>query len=286
MTRDRHYGIPGCYRVVRCDGCTLVFLNPMWPNEELIPLYPSDYYAYQNLFRVNRWKQLMKRYLGFGVGTKDPHFESPGSVLDVGCGSGWFLESMRAHGWRTYGVEINESAVKLARDTMGLEIYCGPLQEANFPAEFFDYVRSNHSFEHMSDPHETLDAIHRVLKSQGKLHIGVPNIDSLYARLFKRYWWYLGVPVHPFNYSVSTLSFLLGKHNFRVEKVCYNSDFFGILGSLQIWLNRKNGKKSAEGFVVNNFFLRLICQWVTNLVDLFGLGDEIELTAVKGQPSA
>jgi SAM-dependent methyltransferase len=248
-------------------------------------LYPSDYYAYQNLFGLNRWKQFLKGMLGFSLGTKDPHFESPGSVLDLGCGSGWFLESMRARGWTTYGVEINGSAVKLARDSTGLEIYCGVLPEANFPAESFDYVRSNHSFEHMSDPHETLDEIRRVLKPRGKLHIGVPNIDSLNARTFKRYWWYLGAPVHPFNYSVSTLSHLLAKHNFRVETVRFNSDFYGILGSLQIWLNRKNRGKSTEGGVVNNFLLRLICQWIANLVDLFRLGDEIEITAVKGRQS-
>ena len=39
----------------------------------------------------------------------------------------------------------------------------------------FDYVRSYHSFEHMSNPRETLADIHRILKPDGKLMIGVPT---------------------------------------------------------------------------------------------------------------
>jgi hypothetical protein len=42
---DPHYGIPGSYRVVRCTDCSLVFLNPMFSDEELTALHPPDYYA-------------------------------------------------------------------------------------------------------------------------------------------------------------------------------------------------------------------------------------------------
>jgi SAM-dependent methyltransferase len=285
VTKDRHYGISGNYRVVRCLACKLVFLNPMYSDEELAGLYPNDYYAYQDFSQLPPWKMFMNRILGFSAGTKDPHFESPGIVLDLGCGSGRFLESMRRRGWTAHGVEINKAAAMLGRNAKGLEIFCGTLQEANFPPDFFDYVRSNHSFEHISRPNETLDVIHKILKAQGKVHIGVPNVDSINARVFKRYWWYLGAPVHPFNYSVSTLSRILAKHNFRVETIRFNSDFFGILGSLHIWLNRKNAKKSTEGVLVNNRLLRIICQWLTNLMDFLRWGDEIEITAVKESQS-
>jgi SAM-dependent methyltransferase len=253
----------------------------MYSNEELAGLYPNDYYAYQDFSRVPRWRVFMNRILGFSAGTKDPQFESPGTVLDIGCGSGRFLESACRRGWTVRGVEINKAAAMLGRSSKGLDIFCGTLQEANFPTECFDYIRSNHSFEHISCPDETLDVIHKTLKALGKVHIGVPNVDSLNARMFKRYWWYLGAPVHPFNYSVSTLSRFLVKHNFRIENICFNSDFFGILGSFQIWANRNTTKKSTEGAFVNNRFLMVICQWLANLLDFLRWGDEIEITAVK-----
>lgn len=280
VAKDRHYQIAGLHRVVRCASCALIFLNPMYSDEKLASFYPGNYYAYQEQAENSSRKEVLKRLLGYKTGTKDPSFERPGTMLDLGCGSGWFLEKMRSRGWTALGVEISEPAAKLGRDK-GLDIFCGTLQEANFPSEHFDYVRSNHSFEHINCPQETLEEICRILKPHGKLLIGVPNTRSFSAFVFREYWWYLTVPVHVFNYSAQNLPSLLTRHNIRVEKVRLNSDYHGLVGSFQIWLNRKSNKKSTEGKVFNNYLLRLACQWAVNLIDLFGWGDCIEVTAVK-----
>lgn len=280
VARDRHYKIPGLHRVVRCASCALIFLNPMYSDETLASFYPGDYYAYQEQAKSSPRRELLKRLMGYKTGTKDPGFASPGTMLDLGCGSGWFLEKMLSRGWTALGVEISESAAKLGR-AKGLDIFCGTLQEANFPSEHFDYVRSNHSFEHINCPHETLEEICRILKPHGKLLIGVPNTRSLSAFLFREYWWYLTVPVHVFNYSAGNLPSLLTRHNFRVEKVSFNSDYHGFVGSLQIWINRSGNRKSTEGKVFNNYLLRLACQGAVNLIDLLGWGDCIEVTATK-----
>jgi SAM-dependent methyltransferase len=281
---DRHYGISGVYRLVRCATCSLVFLNPMFSDEEISALYPADYYAYQDHFSRNGWRELARTLLHYRAGTQDPEFPVPGRMLDLGCGSGWFLSVMRDKGWETHGVEISTAAAELGRKQAGLNIFLGTLQQAHFPSEFFDYIRSNHSFEHISSPRETLQEIHRVLRPGGKLLIGVPNIDSLNAKLFGQYWWYLGAPVHPFNYSVETLSKLLQKHDFSVEKVNYNSYCAGILGSFQIFLNRSNRRKSTAGMFVNNPLLKVPCHWAAKVIDLFRLGDAIEITASKARP--
>lgn len=285
--RDRHYGIPGRYRIVRCDDCSLVFLNPLLSDQELSSLYPVDYYAYQDRFEnEHRWKEIIKKVLGVRVGTRDPKFSTPGTLLDLGCGSGWFLRKMREAGWDVHGVEINAAAAELGRRRAGLDIFGGTLQEANFPSEFFDYVRSNHSFEHISCPGPTLDEIHRILRPGGKVLIGVPNVSGLNARLFRQYWWYLGAPVHPFSYSVKTLCRLLEAHSFEIETITYNSDYSGILGSVQIWLNRANGRKSTEGLWFSNPLLKVFCHWVAKGIDLFRLGDAIEVVARKGERTA
>jgi SAM-dependent methyltransferase len=281
VARDRHYGIPGFYPIVRCADCSLLFLNPMYSDEELSDLYPKDYYAYQENFQRSRWKEIVKTILCCQIGTLDPKFLVPGRMLDLGCGSGWFLCHMRDRGWETHGVEISSEAAELGRKTCGLDIFAGTLSQAAFPAEYFDYVRSNHSFEHISCPHETLDEIHRILKRGGKVLIGVPNEASFNSRVFGQYWWYRGAPVHPFTYSARTLSKLLNKHHFAIQKVAYRSDYSGILGSLQIWLNRKNGRKSTEGAMFKNPFLKIACHWTARFIDLFALGDAIEITSTK-----
>jgi SAM-dependent methyltransferase len=259
-----------------------MFLNPMYSDEELGALYPDDYYAYQDDFPRSRSKEIIKSLLGLHFGTHDPEFSSPGRILDLGCGTGWFLREMRDKGWDSYGVEINSAAAELGRKKAGLNIKAGTLRQADFPEDYFDYVRANHSFEHISCPSETLVEIRRILRPGGRLLIGVPNVAGLNAKIFGQYWWYLGAPVHPFTYSVRTLTQLLEKQQFEIVKITYNSDYSGILGSSQIWANRTNGRKSTEGALFRNPVLKVLSQWVAKCVDLFEAGDAIEIVASKG----
>ena len=227
-TTDRHYGIKGEYKISKCQNCGLVFLNPMPTEEYLTSLYPVTYYSYLGFYpkKESFIKHFFKNAL-LNKKTLDPKFEHPGKILDIGCGSGKFLFEMKKKGWEVYGVEVNESAAKLGNELENLNIHCGNLLTSKFPSNSFDYIRSNHSFEHMMNPIEVLNEIHRIIKPDGKLMIGVPNIDSFNARVFKKYWWYLGAPAHTFNYSVSTLSQILNKTGFKVEKISYNGDFGG-----------------------------------------------------------
>jgi SAM-dependent methyltransferase len=249
-------------------------------DEELASLYPTDYYAYHDPPKASRWKLKAKKLLGYWQGTKEPEFRTPGRFLDLGCGSGEIVDRMQRLGWDSYGVEINAPAASLGR-SRGLQISTGSLQEANLGAEQFDYVRASHSFEHVTCPHETLDEIHRLLKPGGRLLLAVPNVDGLPARLFRRYWWHLCPPVHPFEYSAETLKRLLEQHGFQVTRVVFNSDYVGLLGSLQIWLNRHNGRKSFDGPIFRNHVLRVLCGWIEKLCDLAKAGDMIEVHAQK-----
>nr|UXE45420.1 hypothetical protein Hi04_10k_c4773_00035 [uncultured bacterium] len=282
-TRDRHYGIPGEFEIFRCDACSLVHLFPMPTEQELISFYPEDYYAYQEVARKKPWKQFVKKLIGYNIHTNDPHFSRAGRVLDVGCGSGEFLLEMRKKGWDVYGVEPKVLGANIGHRTAGIHIAQGtlPCATAMFPDGMFDYVRSNHSFEHIRDPSTALAEMKRLLSPVGKLFIGVPNIASLNAKVFGRYWWYLGAPVHTFNYSVKTLSALLEKSGFRIERVRFNSDFGGVLGSYQIFLNRRSNRRSLDGLPINSQLMRVSAHWLAKLIDGCHLGDAVEFTCSK-----
>jgi SAM-dependent methyltransferase len=284
-TSDRHYGIKGLYDVGQCKKCSLVFLNPMPDDSILANLYPDSYYSYQNFDSnaiLSKIKNLLILLLFPARGTNDPTFTTPCKVLDVGCGSGRFLSQAKENGWETYGVEVSEDAAKIGRTEAELDIFNGTLLEASYPSVNFDYVRANHSLEHIYNPNETLQEVNRILKPGGKLLIGVPNIDSLTAKLFKDYWWYLCPPVHTFNYSTKTLSEMLEKHGFKIERIRYNSNFGGIFGSLLLMMNSKSGKMTM-GTIDNGLFVlpMMLSHYVAKVFDLFKLGDAIEITCVK-----
>jgi SAM-dependent methyltransferase len=276
-TRDRHYGIEGEYNVNRCPQCGLIFLDPMLSESELGELYPDDYYSYQPVVApASPVRRLAKRLFRMPIPTHDPVLPAAGTVLDVGCGSGEYLLKMRKKGWHAFGVEPSRSAVIAGRKE-GLEIFHGTLAQARFPDGFFDYVRANHSFEHMPDPHQVLAEISRILKPHGKLFIGVPNSGSLEFRLFKEYWWHLCVPVHVYGYSLGSLQMILAQHGFQVTETYFNSNYVSILGSLQIFANRKNGVPADRGPVLKNPLLIPPCHIAARVLDAFKAGDTLEV---------
>jgi SAM-dependent methyltransferase len=255
-------------------------LDPIPTTDELAEFYSRDYYAYQTVGKPSKLKLLIRRLLGIKIKTHNPTFLHPGEFVDIGCGSGDYLHQMSAEGWRVRGVEPSKFGAEEGR-ICGFEIFNGTLHEAKFATSSFDYVRSNHSFEHVPNPVETLNEIFRILKPDGKLYIGVPNIDGLPYRIFGRYWWHLGVPVHTYSYSVSTLSALMRKSGFVIEKVYFNSNFASLLGSLQIYLNRNNNKKSTDGWLIKNRILMFGANTITRILDIMGQGDVIEIIARK-----
>jgi SAM-dependent methyltransferase len=289
--RDYHYGNPGEFTQSQCTGCTLAFLDPMYEDEELAALYPIDYYAFTDRFAVSgpcrsASAKIYRLLTPPEHKTRDPKFERPGRMLDIGCGAGWFISQMRDLGWDVKGVEPNIAAAEFGRSKEGLDIFPGSLLNANFPARAFDYVRMNHSFEHMPDPNQILDEIYRILADQGKLMIGVPNRDSFTARVFGRFWYHLALPVHTFSYSVQTLSQMLAKHNFNVEKVVFNTEQTPLLGGLQIYLTRRRASPSFHGPLTKSRLATLLSYWAARLQNFLHVSDVIEITATKQQNHA
>jgi SAM-dependent methyltransferase len=283
---DPHYGNSGVFPIFECGTCSVKFLNPMPTPPYLEKAYPAEYYAYQAAPGVDSVPiKILRRLIFYDPRrTGDPKFQKPGRMVDIGCGTGEFLLGMRAAGWQVEGVEMSRAAAESARRLHGLDIFGGTLCDARLPEAAFDYVRLNHSFEHMTDPIQVLAEIRRIIKPNGRLFIGVPNGASLAARMFGRYWWNLGPPVHPFTYNIASLRYLLSQGGFTVLRVGYNSNFSGLLGSCQILLNHSRGTSSSDGAVLRNPLLKLFGHWTAKAIDLLRMGDCIEITAIPAPP--
>lgn len=279
---DYHYGAAGEFTSVRCEGCGLVRIDPMLRADQLALLYPQDYYSFRSPELPGAVKQAIKRVIGLGRRTLLPRFEKAGVMLDVGCGAGQYLLEMRHRGWQVFGSELSSQAAQAGR-AVGLDIRSGELTDAGFESGMFDFVRLNHSFEHIPNPGEILDEIRRIIKPTGWLFIGVPNSAGLMAKLFGRYWWYVGLPVHTYTYNPANLRGLLARHGFHTEKVRFHSDYGGVLGSVQILLNRNSAPRTSDGRVIRSAALRLPAQYLARTLDFLRAGDCIELLARPGE---
>jgi 2-polyprenyl-3-methyl-5-hydroxy-6-metoxy-1,4-benzoquinol methylase len=142
-------------------------------------------------------------------------FKRNGILLDVGAGVGTLMHVAKKHGFETYGVEISEWASAYARDKRGLNMITGALENAAYPDAHFDVIVINHVLEHVADPIKLLSKVRRILKDDGVLVVGVPNIGSIMARIMRERWLSLRPEEHIWHFSANTLRRLIDKAEFH-----------------------------------------------------------------------
>jgi SAM-dependent methyltransferase len=150
-------------------------------------------------------------------------------ILDVGCGSGSLLYSLKQIGFKNLlGIDkfIKEDMVY----TNGLRIQKGELQ--NITGKW-DLVMFNHSFEHMSDQLATLQTASKLLTRVGVCLINMPTVSSYAWKIYNTNWVQLDAPRHYFLHSVSSLRLLAEKAGLILKEVFYNSTAFQFWGSEQ-----------------------------------------------------
>ena len=161
-------------RVVRCD-CGLVFLWPQPSAASLAQAYDDAYYRPwkdQSRLREMIWRTRMDCV---------SRLVSPGTLLDVGCGTGDFLRLAKNRGWDVVGTEISATGSHAARN-QGLSVHTGELWEARLPAASFDLITCWHVIEHVAEPRRVIEEIHRILRPSGWLVLATPNLDD---RIFR-----------------------------------------------------------------------------------------------------
>lgn len=152
-------------------------------------------------------------------------------VLDVGCGSGKFIELLLQK--ILYGVDISDKYLDIAKERGYKEVYQTDLScdQLPFPNKLFDSVICMEVLEHLFDPVHALAEINRVLKPNGTLVISVPNIGWLPCRLsllmgyFSDFQNTTLVPSHIRFYTIKRLKHILFQTGFKVIKVYGTADF-------------------------------------------------------------
>jgi SAM-dependent methyltransferase len=240
--RDRQLNLEGLFRVVKCGHCGLIYINPRPTQVAILRYYPEGYRGFSRALSQNRVterpRSILKRFSPLCSTTSWPPVvpRRTGCVLDVGCGEGRTLYRLKQLGWQAHGVELDRKAANYASETLGLNVFCGQLEEACFPAEYFDVVTLHHSLEHLPHPLASLREAHRILKEGGEVIIEVPNARSLQARLFRARWVYWDTPRHLYTFSDVTLQRMLIEAGFSRISLWHVPATGGFAASLQyVW---------------------------------------------------
>ncbi len=281
-TPDHLFPTGAVYHVVQCRQCGLCYSNPRPDTDSMGAFYPPAYTALRqrilkksvkNPVALAIMKQARRRRIPPG---------GPGRVVDVGCGTGIYLDGMREAGWEVQGVEPDSDAARIAREQFDIPVVVGPAEEAlrSLPDASFDAATLWHVLEHVFEPSDVLQEIRRVLKPEGALLIEVPNYGSLVSRIFGNCWFPLELPRHTFQFTRASLTSILDRNGFAVQQWRWIASPVTLHWSLRILWRRLRGHVRPLPLTMSPLKLVLLLP-VCILLALFRTSGFIALTAVR-----
>ncbi len=149
------------------------------------------------------------------------------SVLDAGCGDGWFTSELHKRGFEVVGMDISGSALEVAcRRFPHLALQRYPLDRRGWPFRTgqFDAVFASEVVEHIYDVGTMFAEMNRVLRPGGLVIITTPYhglIKNLFIVLFgfERHFNVEGGHIRFF--TVRSCHAVLEKYGFEVIKIRY-----------------------------------------------------------------
>ncbi len=319
---DHWFGTPGVWNLKRCSNasCGLVWLDPMPSPEDIGKAYETYYThvgstneivktkkhilsrPYQYLKNgylalqfgyptaISSWQEFMGLLLLFLPNYRGDiersvngiKFKPGGYLLEVGCGNGDFLSSMKSLGWQVAGIEVDPKAAEHAA-SKGIDVRLGRLEDQRYPDDLIDTICLDNVIEHVHNPGSLLTECHRILKPGGQLIINTPNLDSWGHRIFRQNWMALDPPRHLFVYSRNSLRSISQKAGFLVRVLrSLPQRAPGICGesrriSRKISNREVSGSSIPDSVIERGFFWM---EWALIKINPF-LGEELFLVAEK-----
>ena len=140
------------------------------------------------------------------------------SVLDIGCGLGFFLSSLNTS-IKKYGVEQSSYAINyMKKNFNNINLIQGGIEKIKDFNIKFDVVMLYHVIEHLPNPSEAIPLIKEVTKPGGVLILGTPNAGSFFATYFGKNFRHY-IPAHTCLYNLQGIKKLLLKNSFKVFKI-------------------------------------------------------------------
>jgi 2-polyprenyl-3-methyl-5-hydroxy-6-metoxy-1,4-benzoquinol methylase len=210
------------FDLFRCGDCDFIFTQNA-PDEAHIGKYyeSDDYISHSDTKRgvVNRLYHVARDFMLSQKWNLLRRLSDGKKLLDLGSGSGYFLNFMKSKGYAVAGVEVSDSAVTFSKERFGLDVR-SPLEFlTNYGEKNFDIVTMWHVLEHLHDSDAYLQQVHKILKTNGLLVIAVPNCSSYDATHYQKFWAGYDVPRHLWHFTPKTLRTIADRNGFKVETI-------------------------------------------------------------------
>lgn len=208
------------YPIHRCPSCEVAFSPRSPARDRLVSLYSSSYFEdggagycdYNGDERTHRRqaRSYLEKMSRLGI--------APGSLLDVGCASGFFLDEARRQGWMVRGCDFSEYVQRHAKRELGLDVACMNFLDPGFapPERSFDVITMFNVLEHLPDPTAVAAKVSSLLRPGGHLVLETWDPHSLFARILGSRWPTYEPPTVLHCFTRRTLSRLFDPQRFEL----------------------------------------------------------------------
>jgi len=273
------------FTFVQCRRCSFIYVNPKLTQEETKRVYLPEYYQERQIAQESPFfTRIYQKHLRF-----IQQYKRNGTLLDIGCGTGYFLYLAYKEGWQVAGVEISISSVQKIKENYGIEAFPGELHQANFEGNFFDVVTLWHVLEHLAEPKAVLSEIARILHPKGLLAMATPNLSGMSTDFLGQKSRIFNPKEHLYYYTPETLCRLLRRCGFRVLKVrTQNLYLYNIVSTVVPLFRGKRSQDNQVQAIYNQAFKMFqnpvslsLLEMLNFLLNLFHKGDELVVYAEK-----
>jgi 2-polyprenyl-3-methyl-5-hydroxy-6-metoxy-1,4-benzoquinol methylase len=247
------------FSIWHCNACTARFTQDVPGQDDIGAYYVSENYISHSDTKKGIINSLYHMVRKRTLGAKrrlviNETGITKGAILDIGCGTGAFLNTMKEADWNITGLEPDTVARAKAA-----ELYALHPQE---PGKLFDLTPASfnaitmwHVLEHVHELHAYIKQIEKLLAPGGKAFIAVPNYTSKDAAIYAAYWAAYDVPRHLYHFSPQSMETLLAQHGLKlaaVKPMWFDSFYVSMLSE-----QYKNGKGNIIKAVFNGFISNL-----------------------------
>jgi 2-polyprenyl-3-methyl-5-hydroxy-6-metoxy-1,4-benzoquinol methylase len=213
---------PKNYNIYKCDFCRSAFVWPRPEAADIKALYASiDYRQSADLQNNERHYHpdvhdeagnLLRRCKELSHGKR---------FLDVGAGFGDFSKAAIKYGFSVKACEPNA----FSREVFYNKNYFKPDPEmfddayATKLTSSFDVALATQVLEHIIDPDDFVNNIHRALCTEGLAAVSLPHYGSALSTIQGQNDMFITPPEHLNFFSVKGLTYLFKRHGFTLERI-------------------------------------------------------------------
>ncbi len=208
------------FNLVSCSDCSFVFTNPIPLESEIGSYYESEEYISHSNTSKGLINLLYQNIRNHTLKKKVQLLESLSkskNLLDIGCGTGEFLNTCQKNGFKVEGIEPSVPAAEQARKNFSLNVNDESHLE-NLEDESFDFISMWHVLEHVYHLNNRVLQLKRLVKNNGFIIIAVPNRTSYDAQHYKEHWAAYDVPRHLYHFSPKNIEQLFSNHGLQLFK--------------------------------------------------------------------